>query len=194
MRQSACHRVSDMRHVRILSCMILMAGIAWLPLAAEELDADRAGMVRSGMTIAGAGIGLVAGSAIGIGFSLDAIDTPLSDMLFVTLPVAAVGTAAGALAGRWMIDRVLRDQPSVLFSVVEGAGLGLAAGALVGALTFATNYVLASSILDVPEGYWGNPPIPRVAMALVAGGVWGGMLGAVIGAVAIPFVTLIIGL
>ena len=184
---------SAMKRIRVIVCILLALGTAWLPLLANELDVERAEMVRTGMTIAGAGIGLAAGSAIGIGFSLDAIDTPLSDMLLLAIPVAAVGAATGALAGSWIADVVLRHQPSPLFSIIEGAGLGLVGGAFIGALTFATNFAIAYHILEVPEGYWGEPPIPVVAMALVAGGVWGGIFGAMAGAVALPVISLVMG-
>ena len=182
-----------MKRIRVVVCILLTLGIAWLPLFADELDTERAEIVRTGMTIAGAGLGLAAGSAIGIGFSLDAIETPLSNMLLLTIPVAAVGAATGALAGSWIADVVLKHQPSPLWSIVEGAGLGAAAGAFIGALTFSTNFAIGYHVLEVPEGYWGEPPIPMVAMALVAGGVWGGIFGAMAGAVALPVIALVMG-
>ena len=182
-----------MKLIRVVVCILLTLGIAWLPLFADELDTERAEIVRTGMTIAGAGIGLAAGSAIAIGFSLDAIDTPLSNMLLLTIPVAAAGAATGAVAGRWMADVALKHQPSLLFSIVEGAGLGAAAGAFVGAIAFSVNFAIAYHILEVPEGYWGEPPIPMVAMALVSGGVWGGIFGAMAGIVALPVISLVMG-
>jgi hypothetical protein len=180
-----------MKRIRVIICILLALGIACLPLFADALNTERAEILRSGMTIACAGIGLAAGTAIGIGFSLDAIDTPLSNMLLLTIPVAAVGAASGALAGRLFADIALNQQPSFLLSVFEGAGLGLAAGAFIGALTFSTNFAIGYYILEVPEGYWGNPPIPMIAMALVAGGVWGGIFGAMAGAVALPVLSLL---
>jgi len=177
----------------VIVCILLTLLVTWLPALSETPDPAKAEWVKTGMTIAGAGIGLAAGSAIGIGFSLDAIDTPLSDMLLLTIPVAAVGVATGALAGSWIADVVLRHQPSPLFSIIEGAGLGLVGGAFVGALTFATNFAIAYPILEVTEGYWGEPPIPIVAMALVAGGVWGGIFGAMAGAVALPIIAMLMG-
>jgi len=180
-----------MKRIRVVVCILLTLGITWLPLFADELDTERAERLRTGMTIAGAGMGLAAGSAIAIGFSVDTIDTPLSNMLLLTIPVAAVGAAAGALAGHWIADVVLKHQPSPLFSIVEGAGLGAAAGAFIGALAFSTNFAIGYHVLEVPEGYWGEPPIPMVAMALVAGGVWGGIFGAMAGAVMLPVVSLI---
>jgi len=145
------------------------------------------------MTIACAGAGLAAGSAIAIGFSVDTIDTSLSNMLLLSIPVAAVGTATGALAGYWIADVVLKHQPSPLFSIVEGAGLGLVRGALVGGLAFSTNFAIGYHILEVPDGHWGEPPIPMVAMALVAGGVWGGIFGAMAGAVVLPVISVVMG-
>ena len=144
------------------------------------------------MTIAGAAAGLVAGASIGISFSLDAIDTPLSNTLLLTIPVAAAGAATAALVGRWMADVALRHQPSPLFSVIEGAGLGLVCGAIVGAIVFPLNFVIAYPILEVPEGYWGRFDYPQaVGMAVLAGGFWGGFFGMLAGAIALPVVSLI---
>jgi hypothetical protein len=182
-----------MKSIRTSLCVLLTLLLGWLPVLGEDFDASKSEILRSGMTIACAGIGLAAGTAIGIGFSHDAIDTPLSNTLLLTIPVAAVGAASGALAGRLLADIALNQQPSFLLSVFEGAGLGLAAGAFIGALTFSTNFAIAYYVLEVPEGYWGNPPIPMVAMALVAGGVWGGIFGMLAGAVALPIVSLIMG-
>ena len=182
-----------MKQIRALLCITLVVFAVCVPAFAEVSDETKAEWLRTGLTIAGAGTGLAAGAAIGIGFSLDTIETPLSDTLLLTIPVAAVGAATGALAGSWIAGVVLKHQPSPLWSIVEGAGLGAAAGAFIGALTFATNFAIGYHILEVPEGYWGEPPIPMVAMALVAGGVWGGIFGAMAGAIALPIVALIMG-
>jgi len=180
-----------MKAIRVSLCIILMLLAIWLPVLGEDVDPLKAEWLRTGMTIASAGIGLAAGSAIGIGFGLDAIETSLSNMLLLAIPVAAVGTATGALVGYWIADVVLKHQPSFLFSIVEGAGLGAAAGVFIGALTFSTNFAIGYHTLEVPDGYWGEPPIPMVAMALVAGGVWGGIFGAMAGAVVLPIVSVI---
>jgi len=182
-----------MKTIRASLCILLTLVAVWLPVFGEDLEVENAEILRSGMTIACAGIGLAAGTAIGVGFSLDAIDTPLSNMLLLTIPVAAAGAASGALAGRLFADIVLNQQPSFLLSIIEGAGLGLAAGAFIGALTFSTNFAIAVPLLEVPEGYWGDPPIPKMAMALVAGAVWGGIFGTMAGAVALPIVSLLMG-
>lgn len=179
-----------MKTIRMSLCIALALFVGWFPALGEDVDTMKAEALRTGMTIAGAGIGLAAGSAIGIGFSLDATDTPLSATLLLAIPVAAAGAATGALAGRWMADTALRHQPAPLFSVLEGAWLGLLTGAFVGGITFSANFAIGYHVLDVPDGYWGDPPIPMVAMALVAGGVWGGIFGAMVGAVALPIVSL----
>ncbi|MFC2108264.1 hypothetical protein ACFLS5_02265 [Candidatus Bipolaricaulota bacterium] len=189
----SCHRGSEMKAITISLCITLMLFAMWPPVLGEDVDPLKAERLRTGMTIAGAGMGLAAGSAIAIGFSVDTIDTPLSNMLLLTIPVAAVGAATGALAGYWIADVVLKHQPSPLFSIVEGAGLGLVAGGLVGALAFSTNFAIGYHILEVPEGYWGEPPIPMVAMAVISGGVWGGIFGTMAGAVALPVLSLIMG-
>jgi len=181
-----------MKRIRVIVCILLTLGITWLPLFADELDTERAEIVQTGMTIAGAALGLVAGASVGIGFSLDAIDTPLSNTLLLTIPVAAAGAAAGALVGRWMADVALRHQPSPLFSVIEGAALGLVCGAIVGGIVFPLNFVIAHPILEVPEGYWGRFDYPQtVGMAIVAGGLWGGIFGVMAGAATLPIVSLV---
>ena len=188
------HGSRDMKRLGAFACVFLMLLASTLPLLGDELDSDRAEVVRVGMTIVGAGIGLAAGSAVGIGFSLDAIDTPLSNTLLLTIPVAAAGAAAGALVGRWMADVALRHQPSPLFSVIEGAGLGLVCGAIVGGIVFPLNFVIAYPLLEVPEGYWGRVDYPQtIGLAVLAGTVWGGFFGMLAGAVAVPLISLVMG-
>jgi hypothetical protein len=183
----------DMKQLRALACILLTLSIPTLPLFGRE-PVDESEVVRVGMTIVGAGIGLAAGSAVGLGFSLDAIDTPLSNTLLLTIPVAAAGAAAGALVGRWMADVALRHQPSPLFSVIEGAGLGLVCGAIVGGIVFPLNFVIAYPLLEVPEGYWGRFDYPQtLGLAVLAGAVWGGFFGMLAGAVAVPLISLVMG-
>jgi len=182
-----------MKRLCVTGCVLLILSIPMLPAACGSAD-GRAELVCAGMTIAGAAAGLAAGSAIGIGFSLDAIDTPLSNTLLLTIPVAAAGAATGALAGRWMADVALRHQPSPFFAIIEGAGLGLVCGAIVGGVVFPLNFVIAYPILEVPEGYWGRFDYPKtVGMAVVAGGFWGGFFGMLAGTVAVPLISLAMG-
>lgn len=182
-----------MKRVGALLCILALLATVSPPLVGGEIDPRHSEFVRSGLTIAGAAIGLVVGSATGISFSLDAIDTPLSNALLLTIPVAAAGLAAGALAGRWAADVTLRHQPSPLLAILEGAGLGLVGGALVGGVTFSLNCAIASRILEVPEGYWGSPPIGMVPMSILAGGFWGGFFGMVTGAATVPLISLYLG-
>lgn len=181
-----------MKTLRAVGLVCLALSFAVPSLSAAE-PADKAEFVRTGMTILGAAAGLGAGTAIGLGFSLDAIDTPLSNTLRLTVPVAAAGAAAGALAGRWIADVVLRHQPSPLFSIIEGAGLGLVAGAFVGAVVFPLNFLIAYPILEVPEGYWGLDYLPAIGMGIISGVVWGGIAGLPIGAVTVPIISLVMG-
>jgi hypothetical protein len=183
-----------MKIVRVGMCSALILLATWLPALGQETDETSAELLRTGMTIAGATAGLAAGAGIALGFSLDAIDTPLSDTLLLAVPVAAFGAATGALAGYWMADVVLKHPPSPLFSIVEGAGLGLVCGAFIGAITFTTNFLIAYPLLEVPEGYWGRfDYVQTVGMAVLAGAFWGGFDGMVAGAVALPIVSLIMG-
>ncbi len=180
--------------IRAGVCVAVTLLVLALPLFGQDVDPADAEALRTGMTMAGAGIGLAVGSAIAIGFSLDAIDTPGSNTLLLTIPVAAAGAATGALAGRWMADITLRRPPSPLFAIVEGAGLGLASGAFVGAVTFTLNYLIAHELLEVPAGYWGRyDDLPTMGLAVVAGGFWGGLWGMLGGAVALPIISLLMG-
>jgi len=179
-----------MRRIGVIACALLLVAPS-LASAGNEIEGERAEFARTAMTIAGAAAGLAAGTLIGVGFSLDAIDTPLSNALLLTIPVAAAGAAAGAVAGRWMADVTLRHQPSPLFALLEGAGLGLVGGAFVGAIVFPLNFVIAYPLLEVPEGYWGRFDYPQtVGMAFLAGGFWGGFWGMLAGTAAIPIVSL----
>jgi TRAP-type C4-dicarboxylate transport system permease small subunit len=182
-----------MKRMSAVLCILLTLSIATSPLFGAESD-DRSEFVRTGMTIVGAAAGLAAGASIGVGFSLDAIDTPLSNTLLLTIPVAAAGAAAGALAGRWIANVALRHQPSPLFAIIEGAGLGLVSGAFVGGIVFPLNFAIAYPLLEVPEGYWGRFDYPRtLGMAVLAGGFWGGFFGLIGGAVAVPLISLAMG-
>jgi len=182
-----------MRPTRAIVCLSLFLLAVCMPAFAAVTEEDKAEWLRTGLTIAGAGTGLAVGVATGLAFSADAIDTPLSSTLLLTVADGAVGAISGALAGYWIAEVALAHQPGPLWSIIEGGGLGMAAGAFVGALTFATNFAIAQQILDVPEGYWGAPPIPILGMALVAGGFWGGFFGAMAGAVALPLISLLMG-
>jgi len=186
--------VSRNKTMCICLCLALAVAMPCWTAVGEDVDPTDAEALRTGMTIAGAGIGLAIGTAIAIGFSLDAIDTPLSNTLLLTIPVAAAGAATGALAGRWMADVTLRNPPSPLFAIVEGAGLGAASGAFVGAVTFTLNFVIANELLEVPEGYWGKYDyLPTIGLGVVAGGFWGGFWGMLGGAIALPIVSLLMG-
>ena len=176
---------------RTFACFLMLALLTIsAPLLGQETNPSRAELVRIGMTIAGGATGLYVGAATGIAFSRDAIDTPLSDTLVLTIPVAAMGAATGALASAWMADVTLRRQPSFFFSIIEGAGIGMLSGAFVGATTFSLNFAIAEPLLEMPEGYWGEPPIPMPLMAIVAGGFWGAFFGAFAGAIVVPLIVL----
>jgi len=180
-----------MKRAGVLGCVTLLLAIPVLPAIGQPTD-RQAEVVRTGITIAGAAAGLAAGVSIGLAFSVDAIDTPLSNTLLLTIPVAAIGAATGALAGRWMADVVLRHQPSPLFAILEGAGLGLVSGAIVGGIVFPLNFVIAHPLLEVPEGYWGRFGYPQaIGMAVLAGAFWGGFFGLIAGAAVLPVVSLI---
>jgi len=184
---------SIMTRTHAVLCVLLILSGSYLPLFGEDVDPIKSEVVRTGLTVACAAAGLVAGTSIGLGFSRDAIDTPLSSTLFLTIPVAAAGAAAGALAGGWVANVVLGHQPSALFSIVEGAGLGLVAGAFVGAVVFPLTIAIGMPTLEVPEGYWGSPPLGIPAMSVVAGGFWGGFFGMVAGALVLPLLALYMG-
>ena len=185
--------LGTMKRFCAILCVLLTLSALSLVAVADDLNPMRAEFVRVGMTFAGAATGLYVGAATGIAFSQDAIDTPLSDTLLLTVPVAAAGAASGALACAWMADVTLRRQPSFFFSIIEGAGLGMIAGAFVGAAMFPLSFAIAQPILEVPEGYWGSPPIRVVGMAVLSGGFWGAFFGTIIGAIAVPLIVLYVG-
>ena len=188
----SCHGAGKMKPIRAGLCSTLILLTAFVPMLGQAATPSDAEWMRTGMTITIAGLGLAAGSAIAIGFSLDAIDTPLSNTLLLTIPIAAVGAASGALAGRWIADTVLKHQPAPLFALLEGAWLGLFAGAFVGSITFTANFALAFPLLEVPDGYWGRFEYPQaLGMAVVSGSVWGGIFGMMVGAAVLPIVSLI---
>ncbi len=180
-----------MKILRVGVCSALILLGVWLPVLAQDTSVDNEELLRTGLTLGVAAIGLGIGASIALGFANDAIDTPLSDTLLLAIPVAAVGAASGALAGHWMANVVLRTRPAPLFSILEGAGLGLVSGAAVGAITFTVNFAIAQPILEEPEGYCGRYDyLPTLGLSLAAGGLWGGLAGLAGGAVILPIIYL----
>jgi len=180
-----------MRRCGVLVCVAFLVTSAAVQAVGEL---DRAEVVRTAMTVVGAAGGLAVGAFIGISFSGDATDTPLSNALVLTIPVAAVGAATAALAARWIADVALRAEPGPLLAVLEGAGLGLLGGAFVGGIVFPLNFAIAHRVLEVPEGYWGRfDSTQAVGMGVVSGAFWGGLFGAVAGALVVPLISLYMG-
>ena len=178
-----------MKRTRAMVCILLAALLPGLSLAGNDLPAEKAELVRTGMTLSGAALGLAAGTAIALSLSLDANATPLSTTLLLAIPVAAVATATAAVAGRCIAEVALADSPSLLFSPIEGAGLGLLGGAFVGGISFSLAFAIAIPTLDVPEGYWGFDYPKAVGMAFLAGAFWGGLAGIPVGAVSVPIIS-----
>ncbi len=131
---------------------------------------DKPENVRSGMTIAGAILGL----AIGIPACMDLTptETPLSDALLLAIPTIATLTTTGAVAGRWIANRTLAGEPSLLFSPIVGAGLGVIAGAVTGGISFALAIGIAIPVVDLDVGTFNH--IEAIGMGFLAGAVWGG--------------------
>ena len=175
-------------------CLILSIALLCVPAWAEEPTTPADEGVRTGLTVTGATLGVLSGTATALAFSAHGADTPLSSTLLVTIPVAATGAATGALAGWWIAEATLALQPSLLFAPILGAGLGLLGGAVVGALTFPMMAAIAIPTLDVPEGFWGDfEPIEAIGMAVLSGGVWGGIVGIAVGAVSVTIISAIMG-
>ncbi len=186
--RSGCHRTDAMKRMRAIVCILLAALLPGLPLAGSDLPAEKAELVRTGMTLSGAVLGLAAGTAIALDLSLNANDTPLSTTLLLAIPVAAAAATA-AIAGRWVAEATLARSPSLLFSPIAGAGLGMLGGAFVGGISFSLAFAIAIPNLDVPEGYWGFDYPKAVGMAFLAGAFWGGLAGIPIGAVSVPIIS-----
>ena len=173
-------------------CLILCIGLLCVPALSEETPTRAEEGVRTALTITGAALGVLGGTATALGFSAHGMDTPLSSTLLVTIPVAAAGAATGALAGWCIAEATLALQPSLLFAPILGAGLGVLGGAFVGALTFPMMAAIAIPTLDVPEGFWGDfEPIEAIGMAVLSGGVWGGIAGIAVGAVSVTVISAI---
>jgi hypothetical protein len=152
-----------MKRTRAMVCTLLAALLPGLSLAGNDLPAEKAEFVRTGMTLSGAALGRAAGTAIALSLSLDANATPLSTTLLLAISVAAV-----AIAGRCIAEVALADSPSLLFSPIEDAGLGLRGGAFVGGISFSLAFAIAIPTRDVPEGYWGFDHPKAVGMAFPA--------------------------
>jgi len=179
-----------MKRLRFVICILLATLIACLPVLGNDLPADKVELVRTGMTLFGAVLGL----GIGPFLNPSPEGTPWSDLLLVSIPVAAAATATGALAGRWVADVTLAMEPSLLISPVLGAGLGAAAIAFVGGVSFSLAAAIGIPTLDVPEGWWGSFNYPQaVGMGFIAGAFWGGLLGVPIGAVTVPIISVYMG-
>ena len=179
-----------MKKLRFVICILLATLIACLPVLGNDVPPEKEEIVRTGMTLFGAVLGL----GIGPFLNPSPEGTPFSDLLLVSIPAAAAATATGALAGRWIADVTLAMEPSLLLSPALGAGLGAVATAFVGGVSFSLAFAIAIPILDVREGYWGPFNYPQaVGMSFLAGAFWGGLAGIPIGAVTVPIISLYMG-
>ncbi len=163
---------------------------------------DKADVVRTGLKIAGAGIGLVGGSVFSLRISLQLLEARAVDAAVLAIPVAAVGAVTGAWAGGWMAELALRERPEPLLAAVEGAGLGLLSGVFVGASTIATCAILSlPRFLDRIErleeaGGVSTPEISNLSdvlsyagLAVLLGAGRGGGVGLTTGAVLFPLIS-----
>lgn len=180
--------MSEMR--RLLS-LFLIALVPALPVWGNGSSPAKVEHVRTGMTIGGALVGLAVTVPNVVG--LLPAGTPLSDTLLVTIPAAAVTAAVGAVVGRWIADTTIALRPSLLASPFLGAGLGLVGSALAGGIGFSLAFAIAIPTVSVPPGYWGFDYPQAVGMAFLAGGLWGGLLGAPAGAVLVPILSIYLG-
>jgi len=179
-----------MKSLRFVICILLATLIAGLPILANDLPPEKEEMVRTGMTLFGAALGL----GIGPFLNPSPEGTPFSDLLLISIPAAAAATATGALVGRWIAEVTLAREPSLLFSPFLGAGLGAVGTAFVGGVSFSIAFAIAIPTLDVREEYWGPFNYPQaVGMSFIAGAFWGGLLGVPIGAVTVPIISVYMG-
>lgn len=180
-----------MSGMRKLLSLLLVALVPALPVWASGLSAAKVEHVRTGMTVGGALVGLAV--MVPTGATLLPSGTPLSDTLLVTIPAAAVTAAVGAVVGRWIADTTIALRPSLLASPFLGAGMGLVGSALAGGIGFSLAFAIAIPNVVVPPGYWGFDYPQAVGMAFLAGGLWGGLLGAPAGAVLVPILSIYLG-
>lgn len=179
-----------MKRMREVVCLLLVVLMLGMSIHASDVPPDKEEIVRTGMTLFGAVLGL----GIGPFLNPSPEGTPWSDLLLISIPAAAAATAAGALVGRWIAEVTLAREPSLLFSPILGAGLGAAGTAFVGGVSFSLAFAIGIPTLDVPEGYWGPFDYPQaMGMSFIAGAFWGGLLGVPIGAVTVPIISLYMG-
>jgi len=179
-----------MKHMRVVTCILLVILIPSLSILANDVPLEKEEIVRTGMTLFGAVLGL----GIGAFLNPSPEGTPWSDLLLISIPAAATATATGALVGRWIAEVTLAQEPSLWFSPILGAGLGAVGTAFVGGVSFSLAFAIAIPTLDVREGYWGPFNYPQaVGMSFVAGAFWGGLLGVPIGAVTVPIISVYMG-
>jgi len=167
-------------------CLLMVATLIALPVSGTDLPVDKVEHVRTGMTVAGALLGL----GIGIAGTLDLVpqETPLSDALLVIVPGTAVAAATSALAGRWIAEMTLAAKPTLAFSPLVGAGLGMLGGAFSGAVSFSLAMAIAVPAVDVSVGEFTY--LQAIGMAALGGALWGGIFGIPAGAVSVPIVSL----
>jgi len=194
-----------MKQLRAGVCVVLLLASLGLP-SLGETDIDKADIVRDGLKIAGAAMGLVGGSVFSLRISLELLEAPALDAAALALPVAAVGAVTGAWAGGWMAGVALRGRPGPLLAIAEGAGLGLLAGIFVGASTISTCAVLSFPRLldrfdDLDEAGTASTPeisspsdvLGYVSLAVFLGGGRGAGIGLISGAILFPLVSLYMG-
>jgi len=194
-----------MRTFRTGVCVFLLLALVGLS-AFGQGDNAKAETVRTGLRIVGAGMGMVGGSAFSVRISLQLLEAPMFDAVALALPVAAVGAATGALAGRWIGDVVLSSRPSPWFAMLEGAGLGLLSGLFVGASTVSTCAVLSlprfldrierledAQAASTPDVSSASDVLGYASLAAFLGGGRGAGVGLISGVCLVPLISLYMG-
>ncbi len=174
-------------------CIVLVVGtVSGSNKQVNVLETDREARVRTALTLIGAAAGLGSGIFLSISFlSYSPHTLSLVDILYLLVPSTLVFTVTGTLAGRWLANRSLSFKPSLLLSPLVGAGLGAAAFAFVGAVSFPILGTLATSArIGVSSGIEG---LAKVGMGILAGALWGAVIGVPLGAITVPLVSLYMG-
>ena len=198
-RTSALEYRLDKSQLRLLNYSSSRRGDSILPTVSAMLfmshAASGADLTKEDRCLrAGKTLGAISGSSMGLfalylGIKGDDMEGPFWKTLAISIPTIAIGAYVGARGTEWATRQIMKSHPKVAASALKGVAYGVVDGALIGIanmvplltlghLIGAINFSDDVGILEV------------IATSTFGGAIFGGMIGATVGLVYGPAISL----